>query len=192
MMELECRDIHTRWMEYLYLEMDEPQQSLFIQHLKHCPGCCDEEKKWRALLSRFDTLALGDGTTEVPPDLVYHVKRQIHFYEDWRKQTFSQFRNRIAGAAALLLFLFLGIWYGNSWLQNQDWRMKILKPITAMLLNSSIDSNTLSEYFSNREYDPASHETQKINAKPSLEILAGGMIQEVTPAPIHRLIKSNM
>ena len=175
-MEWSCREINERWEEFLYLELDEPRQSLFAQHLKHCPACRAEEARWRELLAQFDALAVADGTTVVPPELVFRVKRQVRFYEDWSRQTTAQFRHWLVGTAAVVLLLIGGVWFGIRQLQDPQIRAALLKPITYMVMNNFVNTSAFLETRSEAELTKAGVKPEeKMNLSRQLDILAGGI-----------------
>ena len=143
MMSFTCQDIRRRWAEYLYRELDEPEQSQFVKHINRCPKCGAEEERWRALLSRFDLMSASDGAMDPPPELVFRVKRQIRLYEDWTRQTHSQVRNWLAGAAVACALIFGGAHLMMNRLPLLNQNDEILKPITHSVLNRLYNEQTL-------------------------------------------------
>lgn len=109
-MRFTCNDIHAKWTEYIYRELTEPEQALFVRHLEECDSCQAEEREWRNLLAEFDAMASLEGSTDAPSEMVYRVKRQIQLYEDWSKQWTALLRRWMAGTAAACLLFTGGLW----------------------------------------------------------------------------------
>jgi hypothetical protein len=142
-MSFSCRDVHARWPEYLYRELDEPEQGRFVQHLQSCLRCRGEESQWRDLLSRFDIMTVSDGNTEPPRELVFRVKRQVQLHEEWSHQISAQFRNWLVACVAACVFFFGGIQmlhHQLSTLRNPD---TIFRPFTNSVLNALYSQDEL-------------------------------------------------
>lgn len=139
-MKFTCDEIQDRWPGYIYRELPESDQALFVDHLQHCPRCREEEIVWRKMLDRFYAIAALDGEVETPPELIYRVKRQIRLYDDWTSQIFIRLRHWGIGAAAACVLLtgtaVIGI---NQWAGSP----KILDPIQHSVLTSLYDDDTL-------------------------------------------------
>ncbi|MFH1738807.1 MAG: anti-sigma factor [bacterium] len=142
-MSFSCRDIQDRWSEYLYRELDEPEQAKFVQHIRKCRECSAEEAQWRGLLSRFDVMAVSDGNMEPPPELVFRVKRQIRLYEDWTRQTVTQVRNWVLGAAAAWALLLGGAHIILNQIPDLNEPATALKPIAQSVLSNLYNEHTL-------------------------------------------------
>ena len=142
-MNFSCNDVRARWAEYLYREMDEPEQGRFVQHLQRCPQCRAEESQWRDLLSRFDAMSVADGNTEPPPELVFRVKRQVQLYDDWSRQIFTQFRNWVVGGATACAVLLGGIWMMQDRLVNLSDPNRIMESIGRPTLEYLYNKDTL-------------------------------------------------
>ncbi len=138
-MKYMCDDIRDRWAEYIYRELSESDQSLFVDHLQRCPSCRDDEALWRQMLVRFDSIAALDGTMDAPPELLYRVKRQIRFHEDWSIQIASRVRHWAAGAVAACFLTALSVAHWNGSVQ-------VFNPFRFSVLTSIYDSNTLDLY----------------------------------------------
>lgn len=138
-----CNDVRARWVEYLYRELDEPEQGKFVQHLRRCPQCHAEDSQWRDLLSRFDGMSVSDGNAEPPRELVFRVKRQVRLYEDWSQQTFAQFRNWLVGSATACAILLGGIWTMQDQLLNLSNPETLLKSISKPTLEYLYNKDTL-------------------------------------------------
>jgi predicted anti-sigma-YlaC factor YlaD len=142
-MGFSCRDVRARWEEYLYRELDEPDQGRIAQHLQRCPQCREEESQWRELLSRFDVMSVSNGDAEPPRELVFRVKRQVQLYEGWSRQMSIQFRNWVLGCATACALLFGGVWTLHSRLLTVSDPNLVFKPITGAVLNSLYAKDTL-------------------------------------------------
>ncbi|MBN2329335.1 MAG: zf-HC2 domain-containing protein [Candidatus Omnitrophica bacterium] len=147
-MRFTCEDIKKRWPEYIYRELSEPEQSLFVRHLEECRHCRDEERQWREMLVEFDSIASLDGAMDAPPELVYRVKRQVGLYEDWSRQFTHQMRRWMVGAAAAC-FLMIGGVYGvlPGLIMPQMEINNVSSPFQKSVLQTIYDSDTL-QFFS--------------------------------------------
>jgi len=145
-MRFTCEDVQERWIEYIYRELLEPERSLVVSHLQHCSACQAQEKEWQELFGRFDLMASMDGTMNAPPELIYRVKRQVRFYEDWNQQQSTRLRRWITGAAAAFLMLTFGFW--NTVQHDPIPRAEntLLDPIENSVLHSLYDQETLDLY----------------------------------------------
>lgn len=146
-MSFSCREIETRWAEYLYRELEEPDQSQFVKHIQICPKCAADEAVWRSLLGRFDGMAAADGSMELPSELVYRVKRQVRLYEDWSKQNTIQIRRWAIGFAATCLLIFGGLFVLLD--RHPLWRQPktVFNPVAQSILKNIYNEETLSIYF---------------------------------------------
>lgn len=111
-MRYTCDDLRDRWPAFVYRELTEPEQSLFVQHLEECSRCRCEEEKWRDLLERFDTIAALDDSMEAPYELLYRVKRQVRLYEKLSHQFSLRVKRWMVGAVAAC-FLVILAFYGS-------------------------------------------------------------------------------
>jgi hypothetical protein len=157
-MTFQCDDIKQRWPEYLYRELDEHEQATFVQHLHQCEACRREEEQWKQLLTRFDTLAGDDGICQAPPDLVYRVKRQVHLYEDWSKQTLSAFRAKVVTAVAACSLFFCIFWAGAHYAKHRPPSDQWFQAVSENVLSDWYSPFTLETY---REYDMIMLDTQE-------------------------------
>ncbi len=127
-------DINKYWPEYLYRELDEPECAQFAHYLHNSPEGKREEEQWREMLSRLDAMAVHDRSTEVPPELVFRVKRQVRLYEGWAEQTHTRVRRWLMGtAAACMIAALAGLFVyqqGPGWLSQsqmyQSWKSQAL------------------------------------------------------------------
>jgi len=145
-MAFACRDIEERWAQYLYLEMDDPAQAQFVQHLQHCPQCSQEEARWRALFARLDVTATTDETLEVPSELVFRVKRQICLYEGWQEQTRKQIRSWAYKAASICILFAGGIWALMEYAPQVTEHGMLLEPLRKSVLSGVYTEKTLEIY----------------------------------------------
>jgi hypothetical protein len=102
-MRFTCDDVNTRWPEYIYRELSAPEQSWVVRHLEECIECRAEEREWRELLEKFDSIASLDESMETPPELVVRVKRQTRMYEELSQQFSHRFRRWVGGVMAACL-----------------------------------------------------------------------------------------
>lgn len=79
-----------------------------------------------------------------PPELIYRVKRQIRFHEDWSIQIASQIRRWTARAVAACVLVAGAAWLGMAHLNDTS---RILNPIRDSVLTSIYDSSTLDLYW---------------------------------------------
>ncbi len=148
-MRFKCDDLKERWPEYIYRELPEHEQSLFVHHLDECEDCRAEERQWRGMLSEFDSIVLFDDSMEAPTELLYRVKRQIRFYEEWSKKQKQSMRKWIIGAAAACALIIFGLWGAY---QNQlDARLSAkenstFQPIKASIIDSIYDPDIVIQY----------------------------------------------
>ncbi len=141
-----CKDVHDRWSEYVYRELDEPGRAQVDKHIQNCPDCAAEEAEWAKLLARFDSMTAFDGQMEVPPELVYRVKRQVRLYEDWSRQTYAQVRNWAVGfVMACMLLAGSAMTFLTQYPAFRTPR-GILGPVTHSVRNSFYDEETLALY----------------------------------------------
>ncbi len=146
-MRFTCHDIHAKWTEYIYRELTEPEQALFVRHLEECDFCQAEEREWRYLLAQFDAMASLEGSTDVPSELVYRVKRQIQLYEDWSMQWTSLLRRWMAGTAAACLLFIGGLWHVFTRESERPGEFKnIPSPIQKSVLQTFYDPQILEYY----------------------------------------------
>ena len=143
-MRFSCNDIQERWPEYIYRELSDPEQSLFVRHLEDCSDCRNQESEWRRLLGRFDSIATLDGATDAPPELVYRVKRQIHLFEDWSNQFSSRMRRWTVATTAACVLLTSAFWLSISTNPSPHRSTNpIPSPIQNTVLQSLYGSDTL-------------------------------------------------
>lgn len=145
-MEFTCQDIQDRWSEYIYRELSEPEQSQFVAHLSHCPECASQEAEWRTILTRFDSIATMDGTMDAPSDLVYHVKRHIHLYEEWSYQMRNRLYYWLFGAVTVTVLLACTVLYKGLIFSDMKTADQALAPIQNTVLDSLYDDGTLDVY----------------------------------------------
>ncbi len=108
-MRYQCENLREKWPEYIYRELPESEQSLFVRHLEECSTCQAEEREWRNLFQRMDRIAVLDDAMIVPPELVYRVKRQVRLDEDWSKQFTDRFRYWMIGTSVACMLIVCGI-----------------------------------------------------------------------------------
>ncbi len=134
-MSFTCHDIQDRWAEYLYRELEEPDQARFVQHIRRCASCRAEEDQWRGLLSGFDSMAASDGNMQAPPELIFRLRRQIRFYEDCTQSTVAQIRNWTVGAAVACALFLGGAHFLLTRLQSHTTPDAALAPIAQSVLS---------------------------------------------------------
>ncbi|MGC9329168.1 MAG: anti-sigma factor family protein [Candidatus Hinthialibacter sp.] len=143
-----CDDIHDRWPEYIYRELSEPEQSLFVRHLEECGPCRAKERQWREMLVEFDSIASLDGAMDAPPELVYRVKRQVRLYEDWSRQVSHQMRRVMIGAAAACFLVIIGICSALPGMMMSHMKLdQASNPLQKSVWGTIYDSETL-QFFS--------------------------------------------
>jgi anti-sigma factor RsiW len=145
-MALRCEDIQNRWTEYLYRELGEHEQADFVRHIQQCPQCQNEEQVWSGLVDRFDVLAASDGTRQAPPELVYRVKRQIHLYEEWSRETASSFRMKFAASFAIFCLIASGIWLRANVTVPVMTSSQYMQSISEPILHTLYGKSNLSYY----------------------------------------------
>jgi putative zinc finger protein len=148
-MRFKCDDLKERWPEYIYRELPEHEQSLFVHHLEECEDCRAEERQWRSMLSEFDSIVLFDDSMEAPTELLYRVKRQVRFYEEWSAKNKQSMRKWGIGAAAACALIICGLW--GAYHDRLDTKISAkenstLQPIQASILDSIYDPDIVIQY----------------------------------------------
>lgn len=140
-MRFTCEDIAIRWPEYLYRELEQHELAQFRQHLRDCPRCRAEEAQWRSVLAQFDCLAGNDETLEAPPQLVYRVKRQVMFYQNWLHETAFHLRWSLVAAAAACILVTAGsmlLWQRSTEMfRKGDWVQALRTPVLSTMYSPS-------------------------------------------------------
>lgn len=167
-MAYKCNDLKDRWPEYLYRELNEHEQALFAQHLRQCPSCQQEEQTWKKLFTRLDVLAADDGTDKAPPELVYRVKRQIHFYQDWSRQTYSAYRSKIAASVAVCALFFGLLWVGDHSLQKISASNQYIETVSQSLLEDFYSPRILQMYKENGIFAPTNTSRPRLTLQDNL------------------------
>ncbi|MBD3266977.1 hypothetical protein GF373_09930 [bacterium] len=145
-MVFDCSDIKSRWPEYMYRELNEHEQAEFVRHLHVCERCRREEAGWDELFARFDVLAAEDGTNQAPPELVYRVKRQVQFFEDWTRQTAATYRKRLASTLAACFLVCFSGWVGMEATSRMPSKTILMHRISESVLPALYPQSTLSYY----------------------------------------------
>lgn len=146
-MRFTCDDLRERWPEFVYRELSEPEQSLFVRHLEECSECRNEELEWRELLEQFDSIASLDGSMEAPPELVYRVRRQVRLDEDWSRQFTLRVKRWMMGTMAACLFVAIGLYcaVSRAYIHPIDPGC-VSAPLQKTVLRSIYQSETLKLY----------------------------------------------
>ena len=144
-----CEDVKSRWPEYLYRELDEHEQAQCVQHIQQCSACRREERQWASVFSRFDVLAAGDGTNAAPQELIYRVKRQIQFYQDWSQQALYAFRLKLAVSVVVCTIFFSGLWFSSVVMQKITFPERIMDQLSESVLNDLYSQSALDMFREN-------------------------------------------